>query len=160
VILIDSPVLRFNHGDSHPRSSFMPTGMGYTVSALYGKEERMKRLLIPVLTGLLISSGLLVAHAFEQTRTYSRSIEAVWDEVVKATRDVDFVLVDSDRSKHELSMRTKSKMSAKRGLYMNLKLDETIDGTRVKVWPEDPAKVKKTAKHITKYLQALDKRIE
>jgi hypothetical protein len=113
-----------------------------------------------MLTGLLIGTGVLVAHAFEQSRTYDRSIEAVWDEAVKATRDVDFVLVDSDRSKHELSMRTKSKLSAKRGLQMNLKLVETSDGTRVSVWPADQAKVKKTAKHITKYLQALDKRID
>jgi DNA polymerase III alpha subunit (gram-positive type) len=120
----------------------------------------MKRLLITGLTVLLVGAGLLVSHAFEQSRTYDRSIEAVWDEAVKATRDVDFVLVDSDRSKHELTMRTKSKLSAKRGLHMYLNLVETSAGTRVIVKPADPAKVKKTAKHITQYLQALDKRLD
>jgi hypothetical protein len=123
----------------------------------------MKRLMVIAAVLALLGLGLGVLHAYEQSRTYNRSIELVWDEAVKAVRDADLVLVDSKRSEHWLSMRSKSKLSAKRGLHIFLKLTRASEGntvmTVVTVRPEDPSKAEKTAKHITRYLIALDKRM-
>ena len=115
----------------------------------------MQRCVVAFVIGLVLCAPVFAAH----NRTYDRSIEGVWDEVVKAVRDVDFVLIDSDRSKHELTMRTKSRLSSKRGMVMEVKLTREHSLTTVHVWAADPAKAERLAKHILRYLEALDRRM-
>ena len=98
--------------------------------------------------------------AADDARTYERPINTVWDHAVKAIRDVGFVLIDSNRAEHELTMRTRSKLSHKRGLVMEVTLTGDHTVATIHVRAADPEKVEKTAKHIRRYLDALDKRLD
>ena len=118
----------------------------------------MKRLF--VLTTVLWLAGGVLALA-GQSRTYDKTLESTWDAAVKAVRDVNFVVVDSDRAAYEFTMRNKSKLSHKKGINMQVTLN--ADGqtvTVVAVEVVDPSKAAKAAKHMTSYLDALDGRLK
>ncbi len=116
----------------------------------------MQRTVIFCLVVILLGAPLLGADS----RSYERPIETVWDHAVKAITDLDFVLIDSDRTEHELTMRTKSKWTHKKGLIMELRLSGDHTHATIYVRAVDPEKVEKTAKHILRYLDALDRRLD
>lgn len=106
--------------------------------------------------GLLMAGALIVSAA--DSRTYSRSIELVWDDAVKATRDADLVMTDSDRTEHWFRMETPKK-SLKRTVSFEVTLVQTGDQTRVTVRAIEDEGSKKSAKVIATYLDALDERM-
>jgi hypothetical protein len=58
-------------------------------------------------------------------------------------------------------MRTKSKLTHKRGLHMQVILSPVdSDTTAIEVVSVDPEKAEKAAKRIRKYLEALDQRLD
>jgi len=115
------------------------------------------RQFVIVATLLVLAAG--VAGAAE-TRTYDRPIESTWDEAVKAVRDVDFVLVDSRRSEHRFTMRTKAWHSHKKGRSMEVELSGDHLSATVTVRATDLDKSAKLAKAIAGYMAALDKRMD
>jgi len=106
---------------------------------------------------VVLMAGALVVSAAD-SRTYSRSIELVWDDAVKATRDADLVLINSDRTEHWFRMETPKK-SLKRTVSFEVTLAQTGDQTRVTVRALDDEGSKKSAKVIARYLGALDERV-
>jgi hypothetical protein len=93
------------------------------------------------------------------SRVYSAPIESVWDEAVKATRDVDLVVTESDRSEHHFSMKTPKK-ALSRTVECEVTLAQTGNQTEVAVRAVAEDGSKKSIKVIAKYLAALDKRLE
>ena len=98
---------------------------------------------------------------FDASRSYDRPISVVWDEAVKAVRDANFVVLDSKRSEYWFTMRTKSKLSAKRGMPMKVELEGDLNETTVTISlldeDDDEEDLEKPG---TKYLEALDKRLD
>lgn len=106
---------------------------------------------------VILVAGALVLTAAD-SRTYDRSIEPVWDEAIKATRDADLVLTDSDRSEHWFYMETPPK-SLKRTVRFEVTLTQTGEQTQVTVRAVDEEGSNKSVKVINKYLAALDERM-
>ncbi len=94
------------------------------------------------------------------TRTYDRPLESTWDEAVKAVRDVEYVLVDSDRSEHRFTMRTKAWHSHKKGRAMEVELSGDHMSATVTVRAADPNDAVKVAKAIARYMAVLDERMD
>jgi hypothetical protein len=94
----------------------------------------------------------------DDSRTYSRSIELTWDEAVKAIRDAELVLTDSNRSEHWFTMRSSKKSLAKTA-FLEVRLTETGGGTQVAVRELENAGSKRSVNAVAKYLAALDKRM-
>ena len=128
----------------------------YDESEHNGEEVMRRALALSAALALLIVS---IAGA-GQTRTYDTTLEVTWDAAVKSVRDVDFVLMESDRGEHIFTMRTKSKISHKRGLRMRVELTRSGGQTAVHVESIDPRKAEKAARHISNYLNALDQRLD
>ena len=116
----------------------------------------MRRALLLVVVVVAVLSPSAWA---EDSRTYDRDLETVWEHAVKAVRDVDFVLVESDRAEHRFTMRTKSKLSAKRGIELEVGLVGRDQLTVVRVEVLDERKAARAAKHVRAYLEALDRRL-
>ncbi len=112
-----------------------------------------------IIVATLLALAAVVAGAAE-TRSYDRPIESTWDEAVKAIRDVDFVLVDSRRSEHRFTMRTKAWHSHKKGRTMEVELSGDHLSATITVQATDPDKAAKLAKAIAEYMAALDKRMD
>jgi hypothetical protein len=93
------------------------------------------------------------------SRVYQASIEQVWDEAVKATRDADLDLTNSKRSEHWFTMQTPKKALA-RTVEFEVSLSHAGDQTTVAVRAVDEDGSKKSAKVIAAYLAALDKRMD
>lgn len=93
------------------------------------------------------------------SRVYDAPIERVWDEAVKATRDADLVLTDSDRSEHWFTMKTPPKTLAKT-VDFEVTLEQTGEQTRVEVRSTNAEGTKKSAKRIAAYLAAVDERMD
>jgi hypothetical protein len=106
---------------------------------------------------VILVAGTLVVSAAD-SRTYSSSIELVWDDAVKATRDADLVVTTSDRSEHWFQMETPKK-SLKRTVRFEVMLSQTGDQTRVTVRAPEEEGSRKSVKLIAKYLAALDERL-
>lgn len=113
--------------------------------------------LVAGITLVVLAAGIAGAT---DTRTYDRTLETTWDAAVKAVRDVDFVILDSDRSEHHFTMRTKSWHSHKKGRSMEVELSGDQSSATVTVRATDPDDVKKVAKAIARYLEALDERMD
>jgi len=122
------------------------------------EEETMKRSRFVIVATLLILAAGVAGAA--DTRTYDRPIESTWDEAVKAARDADMVLLDSDRSEHRFTMRTKSWHSHKKGRAMEVELSGDQFTATVTVRAVDPDEAAKLAKAIANYLAALDERMD
>ena len=106
---------------------------------------------------ILVFAVVSVAAAGD-SRVYNAPIERVWDEAVKATRDVDLVLTESDRSEHHFTMETPKK-TLSRTVEFEVTLGQTGDQTEVAVRAVAEDGSKKSIKVIAKYLAALDKRL-
>lgn len=92
------------------------------------------------------------------SRSYSRSIEPVWDEAVKAVRDANLELVDSSRAEHWFTMQTKKKTLSK-SVGFEVRLTNAGDQTTVTVREIDSPGTKKSAKAIAAFLDSLDRRL-
>jgi hypothetical protein len=113
---------------------------------------------------LITAAAVLVAltagfAAAADTRSYDRPVEITWDEAVKAVRDADLVLLDSDRSEHRFTMRNKKWHSHKKGRTMEVELSGDESQATVTVRAADPNDEPKLAKVIARYLAALDERM-
>jgi len=116
----------------------------------------MRRTALGLLIITLVAGGVVQAG---ENRTYDTSLGVTWDAAVKAVRDMEFVLVDSDREENTFEMRTKSKWSAKRGYHMQVTLSPVdTDTTTVEIISVDPKKAERVASHIRGYFEALDQR--
>ena len=80
--------------------------------------------------------------------------------IVKAVRDVDYILEDSKRSEHEFRMRAPSRLNRKKGLRMDVKL--TFDGaaTTIHIQATNPDRDEEAAKYMRKYFAALEDRLD
>ena len=94
------------------------------------------------------------------SRTYDRPLESSWDEAVKAVRDADLVMLDSSRSEHHFTVRTKAWHSAKKGRVIEVHLSGDLSSTTVTARAGDPEDAPKVAKAIARYLAALDDRMD
>jgi hypothetical protein len=94
------------------------------------------------------------------TRTYQYPLESTWDEAVKAVRDADLVLIDSDRGEHRFTMRTKAWHSSKKGRVMEVELSGDHLTATVTVRAADPDEAVKLEKTIAEYLAVLDQRMD
>lgn len=103
---------------------------------------------------------LLVAAAAiaGDSRTYSRSIEPVWDEAVKAVRDADLELTDSSRAQHWFTMKTKAK-TLSRSRHFEVRLTQSGEVTTVAVEESDHESTKKSRNIIARYFAALHERM-
>ncbi len=115
----------------------------------------MKTSRIACLGAVMIAVAALVAAA--DSRVYDAPIERVWDEAVKAARDADLVVTDSDRSDHVFTMQTPKKTLSKT-VDFAVTLSQTGEQTRVEVRSTEEGS-KKSAKTIARYMAALDKRL-
>jgi hypothetical protein len=97
--------------------------------------------------------------AAADTRTYDRPIESTWDEAVKAVTDADMVVLDSHRSEHTFTMRTKSWHSHKKGREMEVAITGDLQTATVTVRAANPDEESKLAKAIARYMAALDERM-
>ena len=100
-----------------------------------------------------------IAASAADTRTYARSIELVWDDAVKATRDVDLEVTDSDRSEHRFEME-RAKTSLKTAVRFEVELSDSGNQTTITVRAIGEEGSKRSVKIIAKYLAALDDRID
>ena len=116
----------------------------------------MKTTRILFITTILAAGALVISAA--DIRTYTRSIEPVWDEAVKATRDADLVLTDSNRSEHWFQMESPPK-TLKRTVHFEVTLTQTGDQTMVTVREDGDEPSSRSVKLIAKYLNALDDRM-
>ena len=122
------------------------------------EEETMKCSRFVIVATLLVLAAGVVGAA--DTRTYDRPIESTWDEAVKAARDADMVMLDSDRSEHRFTMRTKSWHSHKKGRVIEVELSGDQFTATVTVRAADPDEAGKLAKTIASYLAILDERMD
>ncbi len=113
----------------------------------------MKTSRIVCLGACVIAVAVLASAA--DTRVYDAPIERVWDEAVKATRDADLEVTDSDRSDHVFTMQTPKKTLSKT-VDFKVTLSRTGEQTRVEVRSSEEGS-KKSAKTIARYMEALDK---
>jgi len=116
---------------------------------------RRSALVIATVLFALIAQTALAAD----TRSYDRPLESTWDEAVKAVRDAEMVMLDSDRSEHWFTMRTKSWYSHKKGRVMEVELTGDHLQATVTVRAADPAEEEKLVKAIARYMAALDERM-
>jgi len=92
------------------------------------------------------------------SRSYEKSIELTWDEAVKAVRDAELTVTDSNRSEHWFTMKSQKKTLSK-SVNLEVSLTEAGSDTRVEVRELDHAGSKKSYKAIAAYFAALDKRM-
>jgi len=92
------------------------------------------------------------------SRSYGKSIELVWDDAVKAARDVELVVTDSDRTEHWFTMETPKKTLARTARF-EVQLTESGSGTQVTVKATEDAGSSKSEKTIARYLDALEHRL-
>ena len=100
--------------------------------------------------------GLAALALAGQSRTYARPLETTWDEAVKAVRDVAYYVSDSKRDEHWFVFQTRRKG----GHVVKVSLSGGDQVTTVQVAAVDPADDEDAAEHVTKYLAALDKRMD
>jgi uncharacterized protein involved in exopolysaccharide biosynthesis len=122
------------------------------------QEETMRHKRFVIIATLLVLAAGVAGAA--DTRTYDRPLESTWDEAVKAARDAEMVVLDSDRSEHSFSMRTKAWYSHKKGRTMEVELSGDQFTATVTVRAADPDEATKLAKAIAQYMEALDKRMD
>jgi hypothetical protein len=117
----------------------------------------MRKLALGIVCVTLCMVSVLPADAAE-TRSYGKSIELVWDETVKAVRDADLVVVDSDRADHRLTMATPKK-SLSKSIRFDVELRRSEGETLVTVRSLDKPGTKKSLKAIAAFFDALERRM-
>lgn len=116
----------------------------------------MKTWRIACLISVVIAAAAVLPAA--DSRTFDAPIETVWDEAVKATRDADLVLTDSDRDEHTFTMQTPKKTLA-RTVDFEVTLSQTGEMTQVRVRAIAEEGSNKSTKVIAKFFAALDRRL-
>jgi hypothetical protein len=106
---------------------------------------------------LVMAAGFVLGA---DTRSYDRPLEVTWDEAVKAVRDAELVLVDSDRSEHRFTMRNTKWYSHKKGRTMEVELSGNETEATVSVRAVDPDDERTLGKAIARYMAALDERMD
>lgn len=114
---------------------------------------------VSVILGLVLLVGA-AATVGAAEKSYKKPLETVWDAAVKACRDAELVVLDSDREEHELLVRTKSWYSSKKGDRIRITMSGDHMSARLQVAVEDPERAEATAKHIERFLAALDERLD
>ena len=117
----------------------------------------MKTTTVVFLSAILLAGAMVVSAA--DSRTYTKGIETVWDEAVKATRDADLEVTDSNRSEHWFRMETPKK-TLKRTVHFEVELTQSGNNTVVTVRSVDDEGSKKSIKTINKYFDALGSRMD
>jgi hypothetical protein len=112
----------------------------------------MRRMLIVTAAVLLGLAALALAG---QSRTYVKPVESTWDEAVKAVRDVGYFVSDSNRDEHWLVFHTRRNG----GHVVKVSLTGSAQATTVQVGAVDPDDDEDATSYVTKYLAALDKRM-
>lgn len=112
------------------------------------------------LVGIVLLALVAGIAGATDSRTYDRTLESTWDEAVKAVRDVEYVMLDSDRSEHRFTMRTKAWHSHKKGRSMEVEVSGDLSSATVTVRATDPKDAAKVAKATARYLAALDERMD
>ena len=107
-----------------------------------------------VLAMVLVATAVAAASS----RTYEQSIELVWEEAVKASRDAELVVTESDREEHRFRMKTPKKALSK-SVSFEVRLASTGAGTTVTVTELDDPGSTKSAKAIAAFFEALDARM-
>ena len=105
---------------------------------------------------LVVVVAVVVSAA--DRRTYDKSIETVWDEAVKATRDAELDLIDSDRSKHWFIAETPKKGLSGKASF-EVRLERSGDHTNVITRDVAGAGSKKIQKAQAAFFDALEKRM-
>lgn len=116
----------------------------------------MKNSRVAWLCAVMIAAASMVPAA--DNRTYDAPIERVWDEAVKATRDANLELTDSDRSEHWFTMQTPKKTLA-RTVYFEVRLSQSGERTTVSVRALADEGSNKSLKVISRYFAALNERL-
>jgi hypothetical protein len=121
------------------------------------EEATMRKLMLGM---LCLGLCLMAVHPVEaaETRSYGKSLELVWDEAVKAVRDAELVVVDSDRSEHWLTMATPKKTMSK-SIRFEVELTRGEGETLVTVRSLDQPGSKKSLKAIAAYFEAMERRM-
>lgn len=114
----------------------------------------MARRALAVAVVVLLLGG--VSALAGQARTYGTPIEVTWDEAVKAARDAELYVADSNRSEHWFVMRTKRKG----GYEIKVTLFGTLEEATVQVDAVDPRGDERTVKHVNRFLDVLDRRMD
>jgi len=112
-----------------------------------------------MLCGMVMAGLALATLVNAAERSYARPMETVWDAAVKAARDAELVVVNSDRDSYLLLLRTKAWYSSKKGLQIRVTLSGSDGAVIVRAEAVDPETAERLAKSITKYLEALDARL-
>ena len=105
----------------------------------------------------LLITAVGVAWAGDR-RTYDKSIETVWDEAVKATRDAELDLIDSDRSEHWFIAETPKKGLSGKASF-EVRLERSGDHTNVVTRDVEGAGSNKIQKAQAAFFDALEKRM-
>jgi hypothetical protein len=122
------------------------------------EEDTMRFRPFVVIAALLVLTAVVTLAS--ESRTYQRPLESTWDEAIKAVRDADLVMIDSDRSEHRFTMRTKVWYSRKKGHAIEVQLSGDERATTVTARASDPEDEDIADKPIARYLEALDKRMD
>ncbi len=114
----------------------------------------MTRRIVCATLALVIGLGTLAVAA--QARTYAKSVDLVWDDAVKAVRDVKYYMGESDRDEGWFVFHTR------RTGGHEIKVQLLGSGTQatVQVGAVDPEDDEDCEDHVAKYLAALDKRLD
>jgi hypothetical protein len=108
------------------------------------------------LVGLMVAAAVVAWAA--DSRTYGKSVELVWDEAVKAARDAELVVTDSNRAEHWFTMETPKK-TLQRTVGFEVTLETAGTGARVTVRATDEPGSKKSEKAIAAFFDALEARM-
>jgi len=116
----------------------------------------MKTWKIAWLVVMCVAAAAVLSAA--DVRSYDKSIELVWDEAVKAARDAELEVTDSDRSEHWFTMEAPKKTLSK-AVSFEVRLTPSGNGTQVAVHSTDKPGSKKSEKNIAAFFDALDARM-
>lgn len=116
------------------------------------------RTVFPILfVTVAVLAAAPIASAAE-TRSYDRSLELVWDDAVKAARDAELVLTDSDRADHWFTMETPPKTFSS-SVGFEVTLERVGDETEVTVRALDRPDSKKSQRAMAAFFEALERRL-
>jgi len=105
---------------------------------------------------LMLVIGLGALGLASQGRSYSKPLGSVWDEAVKAVRDANYYVSDSNRDEGWFVFHTRRKG----GHEIKVQLQGNATQTSVKVGALDPSEDEDCEDHVADYLVALDKRLD
>jgi len=120
------------------------------------RTKQMRAMKIACVAVVLIAFAAVLPAA--DSRSYGKTIELTWDEAVKAARDAELTVTDSNRSEHWFTMKSAKKTLSK-SVNLEVSVTEAGSETRVEVRELDYAGTKKSYKAIAAYFAALDKRM-